>query len=142
VVGSGIQRRDPNRRDHALEAFVEKGGQLHFYLDRVHWSISPATLELDSRIRRLRREEWPAHWPAHAEVLARDLAGEECVAYMEYLAEQRDLDPPAQTDSRALFRELLEHSSVGQCWYFIFRGVTSANDYRTSTRSRGHRSPR
>lgn len=50
---------------------------------------------------------------------------------MEYLAEQRDLDPPAQTDSRALFRELLEHSSVGQCWYFIFRGVTSANDYQT-----------
>jgi hypothetical protein len=114
-----------------MEAFTARDGHLRFYLDKVHWSISPRTLALQREIRDMARHQWPEHWFDHAEVLSRDLATEECVAYMEYLAEQRNLDPPDQTEARALFRELLEHCSVGKCWYYIYSGVQSANDYRT-----------
>lgn len=114
-----------------LEAFAAVDGQLSFFLDQVHWSISPRTLALLREIRDLSRHEWPEHWRDHAEVLSRDLAAEECVAYMEHLAEERKLDPPEPADARALFRELLEHCSVGRCWYYIYSGVQSANDYRT-----------
>lgn len=114
-----------------LEAFTVADGQLRFYLDQVHWSISARTLALQREIRDLPRHEWPEHWSDHAEMLSRDLATEECVAYLEYLAEQRKLDPPEPADARALFRELLEHCSVGKCWYYIYSGVQSANDYRT-----------
>jgi tetratricopeptide (TPR) repeat protein len=112
-------------------AFAVNDGNLSYYLGRVHWSVSPHTLALLRDIRDLARDDWPAHWKAHAETLSRDLAAEECVAYMEYLAEERGLDPPAPADARALFRELLEHCSVGKCWYYIYSGVQSANDYRT-----------
>jgi tetratricopeptide (TPR) repeat protein len=112
-------------------AFTARDGQLCYYLGQVQWSISPYTLALQGNIRDMARGNWPTHWTAHVEVLSRDLATEECVAYMEYLAEQRSLDPPDRTDSRALFRELLEHCSVGKCWYYIYTGVQSANDYRT-----------
>jgi hypothetical protein len=114
-----------------LEAFVAREGSLWFYLDRVCWTINPQTLALQTTIRDMARADWPSHWSAHAETLARDLATEECVAYIEHLAAERKLTPPAQTDSRAVFRELLEHSSVGKCWYYIYYGVQSANDYRT-----------
>ena len=114
-----------------LEAFTARDGELRYYLDRVRWRIGSLTLALQHEIRDLTPAKWPAHWTAHAEVLSRDLATEECVAYMEYLAEQRNLTPPEQADARAVFRELLEHCSVGQCWYYIYSGVQSANDYRT-----------
>ena len=114
-----------------LDAFVAKQGSLWFYLDRVRWITNPQTLALQARIRDMAKSDWPSNWVAHAETLARDLATEECVAYIEHLAEERKLTPPAQADSRAVFRELLEHSSVGKCWYYIYYGVQSANDYRT-----------
>ena len=50
---------------------------------------------------------------------------------MEYLTHQRRLMAPSRAEARALFRELLELSSVSKCWYYIYVGVTSANDYRT-----------
>ncbi|WP_139202409.1 tetratricopeptide repeat protein [Frateuria terrea] len=112
-------------------AFVVDGGTLRYHLGRVHWLVSPHTLALQRDLRDLARGDWPAHWNSHAETLSRDLAVEECVAYMEHLADERNLDPPNATDARALFRELLEHCSVGKCWYYIYSGVQSANDYRT-----------
>ena len=114
-----------------IEAFTERDGDLRYFLDRVQWSITPHTLALHIVIRDRSRRSWPAHWSAHVEVLARDLATEECIEYMEYLAEQRGLDAPDRTESRGLLRELLEHSSVAKCWYNIYSGVQSANDYRT-----------
>ncbi|WP_161815029.1 hypothetical protein [Steroidobacter agaridevorans] len=114
-----------------MTAFTAKDGRLRYYLDQVHWSISPHTLALHSQIRDMTRHQWPDHWRAHAEILSRDLATEECIAYIEHLAEERKLDPPDQADARALFRELLEHCSVGKCWYYIYSGVQAANDYRT-----------
>lgn len=114
-----------------MEAFVARDGSLRFHLDKVQWSISPRTLTLQSAIYDMARQDWPDHWRAYAEVLSRDLAIEECVAYIDYLAEQRQLDPPEQAESRALFRELLERCSVGKCWYYIYSGVQMANDYRT-----------
>jgi len=112
-------------------AFVVDEGALRYHLRRVHWVVSPHTLALQRDIRDLARDDWPAHWKAHAETLSRDLAVEECVAYMEHLAEERNLDAPDTADARALFRQLLEHCSVGKCWYYIYSGVQSANDYRT-----------
>lgn len=114
-----------------VEAFTERDGDLRYFLDRVQWSIGPRTLAVQIAIRDRSRRSWPAHWSAHVEVLARDLATEECVAYMEYLAEQRGLDAPDRTDSRGVLRELLEHASVAKCWYYVYSGVQSANDYRT-----------
>jgi tetratricopeptide (TPR) repeat protein len=114
-----------------LEAFTVKDGTLSFYLDKVQWRISPNTLALQRDVRDLARREWPNDWTAHAEMLAKDLAAEECVAYMEYLCEERRLDAPHPPDMRSLFRELLEHCSAGKCWYYIYSGVQSANDYRT-----------
>lgn len=112
-------------------AFVVNDGNLSYHLGHVHWVVTPHTLALQRDIRDLIRDDWPTDWKAHAETLSKDLAAEECVAYMEYLAEERNLDPPNPTDARALFRELLEHCSVGKCWYYIYSGVQSANDYRT-----------
>jgi hypothetical protein len=114
-----------------LEAFVESGGELRYHTDRLHWRINPLTLALESEIRDMSRSQWPAQWTAHTEALSRDLATEECIAYMEHLAEERKLQPPDETEARAVFRELLEHCSVSKCWYYIEYGVKSANDSRT-----------
>ncbi|UJM89029.1 hypothetical protein LRK24_11265 [Rhodanobacter denitrificans] len=64
-------------------AFVVKDGSLSYHLGRVHWKVSPHTLALQRDIRDLARNDWPDDWKAHAETLSRDLAAEECVAYME-----------------------------------------------------------
>lgn len=114
-------------------AFVVDEGALRYHLGRVYWIVSPHTLALQRDIRDLARDDWSAHWKAHAETLSRDLTVEECVAYMEHLAEERNLDAPDAADARALFRQLLEHCSVGKCWYYIYSGVQSANDYRTKS---------
>jgi len=113
------------------DAFVLTDDGLDYDWDGVHWQINSHALALQTQIRDLSRSEWPAHWSAHAETLSRDLATEECIAWMNYLAGQRSLDAPAESDARAVFRELLEHSSVSKCWYYIDWAVKSVNDSRT-----------
>lgn len=114
-----------------LANFSLKDGRLFCRWHQVRWGITPHTLALQQSIRSLARSDWPEAWLPQIEILARDLAVEECVAYLEYLAEQRDMDPPERTDARPIFRELLEHASAAQCWYYIYSGIQSANDYRS-----------
>jgi hypothetical protein len=117
--------------DSPLAAFDLKQDEIRYYVRDLRWHLSARTLQLAAAIRDLARADWPLAWQQQAESLARDVAVEECVAYLEHLTEQRDLDPPERADARAVFRELLEHASASQCWYYIFSGVQRANDWST-----------
>ena len=120
--------------DTPASAFDLKDADVAYYVHRLKWRVSTNTLQLAAAIRDLARSAWPTAWKQQAEPLARDLATEECVAYLEYLCEQRRLVAPERADARALFRELLEHASESQCWYYIYTSVQRANDWQTRYR--------
>lgn len=115
-----------------LSAFeLDSDGRLSYYLGKVEWRITPATIALYDRIRKLPRTAWPASWHQELPMIARDLAVEECVAYAEHQCERRRLMPPERSDLRVLFREMTETTSVTRCWGSIWMGVASANDYKS-----------
>jgi hypothetical protein len=117
--------------DFPLGAFDLQQDQVRYYVRELRWQVSARTLQLAAAIRDLARADWPLAWRQQAESLARDVAVEECIAYLEHLVEQRNLDAPERADARAVFRELLEHASASQCWYYIYSGVQKANDWNT-----------
>ena len=113
-----------------VSAFGEREGRPTFALDELTWRISPGTLTLQRAIRDMPRKDWPDAWEVHAESFSRDLAVEECIRYMEYQAGQVDIDAPSREDARPVLRGFLEHSSIGQCFYFIHHGAKSALEYK------------
>ncbi len=115
-----------------LSAFtLTADGDVSYRLGEVEWRITPETIELRERIRKLSRRNWPTSWQRQLPVVARDLAVEECVAYAEHLCERRRMTPPERADLRVLFREMIETTAVTRCWGFIWMGVASANDYKS-----------
>lgn len=114
-----------------LAAFGLRDGRVTYKLAQMRWGISPQTLELQRTIRDTSPANWPKAWRVQVETLARDMGVEECVAYLNHLALERNLDPPSIGDIRPIYRGLLEHVSVAKCWYFTFLGVQSANDYKS-----------
>jgi tetratricopeptide (TPR) repeat protein len=118
---------------------VDQSGDVSYYLHQIEWRIGPATIQLAERIRTLPRTAWPSSWQEQLSIVARDLAVEECVAYVEHLAEERNLITPDRADLRVLFREMIETTSVTRCWYFIYLGVVSTNDYKTRYRATSDR---
>ena len=123
-------------------SFSVLDGKICFNFEQLSWNISVNTLALCREIRDQTLVKWPGHWREQSLSLARDLAVEECVEYMEYLSQERRLIAPDRVEARALFRELLELSSVSKCWYYIFAGVTSANDYRTKYKVTSNKVPK
>ncbi|WP_339449901.1 hypothetical protein [Pseudomonas sp. EA_5y_Pfl2_R50] len=114
--------------DSAFDVSTE---QTRYYLHRIIWTFNSATLDLYKNIRNLSRNEWPETWKAQLSILARDLAVEECVQFLEFQAEERQIEPPPVEDMRSVYRLLLEKCSVSRCWYFSYLAAMSANDYRT-----------
>jgi tetratricopeptide (TPR) repeat protein len=112
-------------------AFDVSTEHTRYYLHRITWTFNSVTLELYKSIRQLSRNEWPANWEAQLSILARDLAVEECVQFLEFQAEERQIEPPPVEDMRSVYRLLLEKCSVSRCWYFSYLAAMSANDYRT-----------
>ncbi|WP_414487085.1 hypothetical protein [Stenotrophomonas maltophilia] len=114
------------------------GTRASFDWDAVAFKLPPSTMDLHRSIRDLSREEWPLHWRQELETLSMSLATEECMAYMEHLAAERNLDMPADGDLRAAFVNQLQFAPVNQCWYFAFLAARATNDYRTKYRA-GHK---
>lgn len=112
-------------------AFDVSAEHTRYYLHRITWTFNSATLDLYKNIRKLSRGEWPENWESQLSILARDLAVEECVQFLESQAEERKIEPPPVEDMRSVYRLLLEKCSVSRCWYFSYLAAMSANDYRT-----------
>lgn len=111
------------------------GQKAAFDWDAVTFKLPPSTMDLHRSIRDLSQQEWPIHWRQELETLATSLATEECMAYMEHLADERNLDLPADADLRATFVSQLQFAPVSQCWYFAFLAARATNDYRTKYRA-------
>lgn len=114
------------------------GTRASFDWDAVAFKLPPSTMDLHRSIRDMSQQEWPLHWRQELETLAMSLATEECMAYMEHLAAERNLDMPADGDLRAAFVNQLQFAPVNQCWYFAFLAARATNDYRTKYRA-GHK---
>lgn len=114
------------------------GTRASFDWDAVAFKLPPSTMDLHRSIRDMSRQEWPLHWRQELETLSMSLATEECMAYMEHLAAERNLDMPADGDLRAAFVNQLQFAPVNQCWYFAFLAARATNDYRTKYRA-GHK---
>lgn len=112
-------------------AFDVSAEHARYYLHRITWTFNSTTLDLYKHIRKLSRNEWPENWKSQLSILARDLAVEECVQFLEFQAEERQIEPPPHEDMRSVYRLLLEKCSVSRCWYFSYLAAMSANDYRT-----------
>jgi len=114
-----------NRGIHAV------GDHIEFDWSDVTFKIVPASLDLQRAIRDLPREQWPTSWSQELETLAISVAVEECMAYIWHLADERSLPLPEDADLRSVYRSHLQRASAGRCWYFTFKTIQSANDYRT-----------
>ncbi len=110
-------------------------GGIEFDWSEVTFKILPSGLDLQRAIRDLPRAHWPLSWTQELETLAISVAVEECMAYIWHLADERSLPLPEDSDLRGIYRSHLQHASVGRCWYFTFRTIQSANDYRTRVRA-------
>lgn len=95
----------------------------------VAFLLEPATLELQRAIRDLPREQWPDSWGQELETLAISLGVEECMAYIEHLADERNLGLPPANDLRAVYRNQLQVMSIGQAWYCTDRTMRDTSDY-------------
>lgn len=114
---------------------VTEDGALSAYLDRVVWSISPRTLELQRNIRDLPRSAWPDSWTAAAAIVARELAAAEVYAYLRHQCDQRDLPLPAEAEVMTDIRELLERKATAIAIYLANKTARDALDYRTKHRA-------
>lgn len=115
-----------------LGAVAFRDGEITgYHLAEVEWKVTPATFALQRAIRDRPRSMWPASWREQAAVVARDVAVEECVQYLESEAEERRLTAPVSDDARALYREMVESCSVSRCFYFTYLGLMAVNDHRS-----------
>lgn len=127
LANLGVLGMDSVERDgiHAVD------GRLEFDWLKVTFKIHPSGMELHRAIRDRPRQEWPVAWEQELETLAISVAVEECMAYIWHLAEERKLQLPADADLRSVYRAHLQSASAGRCWYFTFKTIQSASDYRT-----------
>lgn len=117
------------------EAWLVHEDQVRLVAARTAWQASPATPDLLRQIRECTPPHWPARWHAELPGLWRDLAVDECEAYLEQLCQERDIDPPPPAEIRPLLRTWLEQHPQGQVWYYLTRGAESASDYRAKYRA-------
>lgn len=110
---------------HAVDDRIE------FDWSKVTFKLHPSGLELHRAIRDRPRQQWPVAWELELETLAISVAVEECMAYIWHLAAERSLQLPSDADLRSVYRAHLQNASAGRCWYFTFKTIQSANDYRT-----------
>lgn len=111
-------------------------GKVSAYLDRITWTISPATLALYRAVRDLPHDQWPDAWREQAPVLARDLGAQELLVYMTHMCGERRLERPEDDVVMPHLRALLEQRSIAHGYYIVHKTVRETADHYTKYRPR------
>jgi hypothetical protein len=113
-------------------AFVlEDGEVISYYLGKIKWQVSKEIIQLAKKIEQVARsKDWPHMWYDQVYNLAKELAVEECIAYFNYLADERKFPEPDTEKTRLLFEGLLIDFSVSQCYYLSYLAAQAASDYK------------
>ncbi|MCU7696945.1 hypothetical protein OD757_06890 [Acinetobacter sp. AYS6] len=110
---------------------VEDGEVVSYYLGKMRWRISNDILYLAKKIEQIARsKDWPHCWYEQVYNLAKELAVEECIAYFNYLADERNFPEPDPEKTKLLFDGLLVDFSVSQCYYLSYLSAQAASDYK------------
>lgn len=125
--------------DSDVEAFVfddEETQTTAYYPARVSWRLLPS-LTIDEKkkfIKELEKivggDSHPVEWRKDIISLWMKIAKFECIEYLIYSANQRNipLDKIGQK-THSIFETVLESYSIGQVFNFIFQSAMSTNDY-------------
>jgi hypothetical protein len=113
-------------------AFSAQDGKVSgYFLGRIRWRCSEDTLRFAQAIEQFARaRQWPDAWLEELPRLSLELAVDECIVYLNHLAEERRFPDPDMEKARLMFEGMLSDFSVSQCYYFIYLAALSASDYK------------
>jgi hypothetical protein len=113
--------------------FVIKNGQVTgWHLGQVWWRLSPITESFLREVRaRAARRPWPPLWAEELVSLAKEIAHEECIQYLNFCADERNWPTPSnQDDLQILVQGLVKAVSVSQAFYLCYLGAMAASDHK------------
>ncbi len=107
-----------------------------YYPTKVAWLLLPSkTLNdkkdyMKSLEKVVKSGDWPAEWQKDVSVLWLKITKYECIEYLLYSAEKRNLPiEKIGEKTHSIFENVLESYSVGQVFNLIFQSAMSTNDY-------------
>lgn len=102
-----------------------------YMLPEMYWELPAATMD---RVREIEEAcltgQWPPAWREQAPDLVRELARDECLAYLRHLADERSLPLAAGEKTLLMIDNALTTYSVGQTYAFCWQGAKAAVDFR------------
>ena len=107
-----------------------------YYPVKVDWLLLPSLKieEKKSYIRDLEKlisgDSHPVSWVEELQPIWKEIAKHECIEYLQYQAELRDmkLDKVGEK-TNTIFESLLENYSIGQIFNLTFQSAMSSSDY-------------
>lgn len=130
LLRSGLVAVSPETPD---STFVIKNGQITgWHLGQVWWRLSPITMPFLQRVReRASCMPWPELWADELLGLAKEIAHEECIQYLNFCADERNWPTPSnQDDLQILVQGLADAVSVSQAFYLCYLGAMAASDHK------------
>ncbi|MDF4024637.1 hypothetical protein P3W24_06660 [Luteibacter sp. PPL201] len=112
------------------DAVAATGDQWTIFPERIWWRLSPAAFAFIEEARSLGSvDAWPEAWQRLAPGLARLIAADECMQYVEYLCEQRRWPMPSGKEKlQTLLNDIIAQFSVSQAYYLFYISVMAASD--------------
>ncbi|UPG92844.1 tetratricopeptide repeat protein [Luteibacter aegosomatissinici] len=112
------------------EAVSATGEQWSITPDSMWWRLSPAAFAFIEEARSLGSVgAWPDAWQRVAPGLARMIAADECMQYVEYLCEERRWPLPSGKEKlQTLLNDIIARYSVAQAYYLFYIAVMAASD--------------
>jgi hypothetical protein len=112
------------------EAVSATGEQWSITPDSMWWRLSPAAFAFIEEVRSLGAiGAWPDAWQRIAPGLARMIAADECMQYVEYLCEERRWPLPSGKEKlQTLLNDIVARYSVSQAYYLFYIAVMAASD--------------
>ncbi len=116
--------------DTTDKAFWTDGEDIGFYFEKVRWRVA---FEVPRLIREIEEVAatgaWPDRWLHEAPEVTLSFAISECLTYLSYCAQKRQLEAPQGEKTQRVFANVLRDYSVSQVYGLIWRSAANALDY-------------
>lgn len=131
LLRAGLVRISKECSSEAFEVNLSKKEVTSYHFGRVLWELPLQTVPLLREIEAASvTGKWPAEWREQAADLAQQVAKEECMAYLQYVASERAMIAPAGEKTVMMIENLLSTYSVGQVFGIFWSAAAKASDFK------------
>lgn len=102
-----------------------------YVLGDLYWQLASQTM---ARIVEIEEAclsgNWPSAWREQVPAFARELARDECLAYLRHCADDRSLPLPSGEKTMLMIDNALSTFSVAQAYSIFWQGAAAASDFK------------